>query len=185
MVKCKWGVFDVTKLFPFLREHAQLVVSGVETRIPEVLTLVVLDFGEETAPIHVEIVLLNPGLPVLPLSVTGQALFVGFDTCLFLLLCEPIGSDFAPHLDLAQSLSGFFSQVVFHLLDVLRVFVLLLDWLIRFLDLLRGQVDQEFAHNFGPDELVACLCSHRLVLQVVIIESVRDGQVLVVDFVGV
>lgn len=65
------------------------------------LSLVVLDLGDDPLTFDVEVVSLDPGLPVLALPMPRQSLFVGPDALLFVFRAEVV-RDIAPCFDLAK-----------------------------------------------------------------------------------
>ena len=118
---------------------------------------VVFDLGKDPFSIDVKIIFLDPGFPVLTLSVSRQSLLVCSNALGFIFVCE-IVCDFAPHLDLSKPLRRFFRSSL--LSSVLLVSpVSLRNMLIRSSHILWTQLNHELRHDFCPHNFDCKYCS--------------------------
>ena len=158
------------------------MTSSDKLFVPEMFIFVVFDLGKDPFSIDVKIIFLDPGFPVLTLSVSRQSLLVCSNALGFIFVCE-IVCDFAPHLDLSKPLRRFFRSSL--LSSVLLVSpVSLRNMLIRSSHILWTQLNHELRHDFCPHKLVMTLGSDLLVVSILVIKAMIQWQVLVEDVYG-
>ena len=156
---------------------------SIEVRLPEVLTLIVLNVGNEAFTLNIELILLDPRLPVLTLAIPGHLLSMlshGRYSVLILKVVMDLGP--GPHLlDPFQGRHRCVFLRPFHLIFVFLVRVEGREGLTCLLELLGAHVLQEVAHGLGPDQLVVGPLAHTLVVKEVVVEAMLQGHVLIVD----
>ena len=144
--------------------------SRVKLGIPEEFTLVILDLRDYSIALDIHLIRLDPGLPILLLSLAAHP-FLMLPNCLLFVLLGEVVSDFVPDSDPLKAFErGICRLLIVHFLHpwvfcLWRLFMCLLK-------LFKGDFFQERAHYQRIDKLIVAITADLLTLDELVVETV-------------